>query len=249
MSSMSSTDESSYSDTSSEGPSTVTVAKAAFVLLKGLMSQQRPEVNPPCPIPKLTGAQWMHLTLADNTRCLENLRMSPDAFMHLHEILLPFGLPETDKCTSVEALGMYIWTCAHQSASRECKDRFERSLDTVSRKITVVAEVMYRWADTVLVPADRNYTCVSHKLAAHSPWFDGCIGAIDGTHINVEVNRQAKADFYNRKGETTINVCAIVDMDGRFTYVGAGKAGACHDMAVLKDCQDDGRFPHPPAGS
>ena len=169
MSSMSSTDKLSYSDTSSEGPSNVTVAKATFVLLKGLMSQQRPEVNPPCPIPKLTGAQWMHLTLADNTRCLENLRMSPDAFMHLHETLLPFGLPEIDKCTSVEALGMYIWTCAHQSASRECKDRFERSLDTVSRKIILVAEVMYRWADTVLVPADRNYARVSHKLAAHSP--------------------------------------------------------------------------------
>ena len=46
---------------------------------------------------------------------------------------------------------------------------------------------MYRWADTVLVPADRNYAGVSHKLVAHSPWFDGCIGAIDGTHIKVEV--------------------------------------------------------------
>ena len=38
-------------------------------------------------------------------------------------------------------------------------------------------------------------------------------------------------------------------MDGCFTYVGAGKAGACHDMAVLKDCQDKGWFLHPPAGS
>jgi len=108
---------------------------------------------------------------------------------------------------------------------------------------------MYRWANTILVPADRNYACVSHKLDVHSPWFDGCIGSIDGTHINVEVNRQAKADFFNRKGKTTINVCAIVDMDGRFTYVGAGKAGACHDMEVLKDCQDDASFPHPPEGS
>ena len=115
---MSSTDESSYSDTSSEGPSNVTMAKAAFVLLKGLMSTQMPEVNPPCPIPKLSGAQWMQLTLADHTRCLENLRMSRDDFMHLHETQMPFGLPVTDKCTSVEALGMYIWTCAHQSASR-----------------------------------------------------------------------------------------------------------------------------------
>ena len=95
---------------------------------------------------------------------------------------------------------------------------------------------MYRWANTVLVLTDRNDACVSHKLAAYAPWFDGCIGVIDGTHIKVEVNREAKANFFNRKGETTINVCAIVDMDGRFTYVGAEKARACHDMAVLKDC-------------
>ena len=86
------------------------------------------------------------------------------------------------------------------------------------------------------MPADRNYARVSHKLAAYAPWFDGCIGAMDGTHIKVEVNREAKTDFFNREGKTKINVCAIVDMDGRFTYVGAEKAGACHDMAVLKDC-------------
>jgi hypothetical protein len=75
---------------------------------------------------------------------------------------------------------------------------------------------------------------VSQTLKKHAPWFDGCIGAIDGTHVEVEVNHEAKADFINRKGETSINVC--VDMDGRFTFVSAEKAGACHDMAVPKDC-------------
>jgi len=62
------------------------------------------------------------------------------------------------------------------------------------------------------------------------------------------VNQEAKADFINRDGEVSINVCAIVDMHGRFTYVGVGMAGACHDMAVLQDCQADQRFPHPPPG-
>ena len=104
-STMSSTDESSYSDTSNDGSSTVILAKAVVVLrrLKGIMSQQMPELNPPCPIPKLSGAQWMQLTLADQTKCIDNLRMTHDAFMHLHDTLLPFGLPSTYKCTSVEA--------------------------------------------------------------------------------------------------------------------------------------------------
>ncbi|XP_066333834.1 uncharacterized protein [Miscanthus floridulus] len=107
---------------------------------------------------------------------------------------------------------------------------------------------MYRWAQTILVPVDRNYPRVSQKLGEYAPWFDGCICAIDGAHIKVEVNQEAKADFFNRKGEISINICAIVDMDGRFSYVGAGKAGACHDMAVLKDCQANEWFPHPPTG-
>jgi hypothetical protein len=109
---------------------------------------------------------------------------------------------------------MYVWFCAHQSAARECKYRFERSLDTVSRKITTVANVMYKWAQTILVPPDRHYGRVSHELKKHEPWFDGCIGAIC---------HEAKADFFNRNGETSINICAIVDMDGRFTFVGAKK--------------------------
>ncbi|TVU14089.1 hypothetical protein EJB05_37535 [Eragrostis curvula] len=190
----------------------------------------------------------MQLNLQDRARCKENLRMTPDAFLNLHHCLGKYGLKSTKECSSIEALGLYIWTCAHGSAVRECRDRFERSLDTISRKTSKVAEIMFRWAQTILVPADRQYTQVSSELAEYAPWFDGCIGAIDGTHIPVEVNQEAKVDFINRKGEVSINVCAIVDMHGRFTYVGAGKAGACHDMAVLQDCQADQRFPHPPPG-
>jgi hypothetical protein len=69
------------------------------------------------------------------------------------------------------------------------------------------------------------------------------------THVEVEVNHKAKADFFNRNGETSINICAIVDMDGCFTFVDAGKAGACHDVTVLQECQRDARFLHPPPGS
>jgi hypothetical protein len=60
--------------------------------LKMLKEMQVPKVNPPCPFPKLTGAQWLHLTMSDQTRCYDNLRMSRDAFLHLHHILKGFGL-------------------------------------------------------------------------------------------------------------------------------------------------------------
>ena len=111
-----------------------------------------------------------------------------------------------------------------------------------------VAEVMCRWAHYVLVPADCSYAGVKWKLDTYAPFFDGCIGALDGTHVKVKVNKEAKIDHINRKGDTTTNVYAIVDMDGRLTYVGVGMAGSVHDMSVLKECWEEPNFPHPPTG-
>ena len=95
---------------------------------------------------------------------------------------------------------------------------------------------------------DTTYVGVNSKLATYAPFFDGCIGALDGTHIKVKMNKLAKADYINRKGDLTINVCAIVDMDMRYTYVGAGMAGSVHDMFILRHCWEEQNFPHPPHG-
>lgn len=236
------------SDTSSSGSETLVLIGAALRLRRIMNLMESAPPLPP-PIPKLTGAQWMQLNLHDPQRCINNLRMDPDTFMNLHRELGAFGLKSTRDCGSIEALGLCIWTCAHGSAVREAQDRFERSLDTVSRKVSAVANVLFTWAQTVIVASDPQYGQVSAALGKYAPWFDGCIGAIDGTHVPVEVNREAKVDFIDRKGDVSINVCAVVDMHGVFTYVGAGKAGACHDMHVLQDCQNDARFPHPPPGA
>ena len=141
-----------------------------------------------------------------------------------------------------------MWTCAHNGAARRSRDRFEWSLDTVSREVTHVAEVICRWAYSILVPTDRSYAGVHAQFLTFAPFFDGCIGALDGTHIKVLVNKEAKLDYINRKGDVTINVCAIVDMDMRFTFVGARMAGSVHDMVVLRECWRQPMFPHPPQG-
>jgi hypothetical protein len=51
-------------------------------MLKMMKGMEQPAVNPPCPFPKLTGAQWVHLNLSNKNRCKNNLRMSLDAFLH-----------------------------------------------------------------------------------------------------------------------------------------------------------------------
>lgn len=94
-------------------------------------------------------------------------------------------------------------------------------------------DVVLSFAKTIIRPRDPTFRFVHPRLHQFSPYFDGCIGAIDGTHIPVSVLEHAHDDFINRKGFTSQNVLAIRDMDMRFTFVAAGKKGAAHDMAVL----------------
>ena len=144
---------------------------------------------------------------------------------------------------------MFVWSCAHNQPYRQIEDRFEKSLGLIGAIIIHVADVMRTFVDTILVPKGDLYTTVHEKFMPYAPFFDGCIGALDGRHIPVTVEKRVKLDYMNRNGITTINVCAIVDMDLRFTFVSAGMVGSVHDMEVLNDCRQNApTFPHPPAG-
>ena len=54
--------------------------------------------------------------------------------------------------------------------------------------------------------------CISSSNS-FSPYFNGCIGALDGTHISVHVPEARHATFQNQKGEISQNVLAICTMD------------------------------------
>ncbi|WVZ64601.1 hypothetical protein U9M48_014096, partial [Paspalum notatum var. saurae] len=248
---MSSQEQSNNSDTSSDG-SFYELAGLGATL--GAYAGGRYFATPlgthhPPMFPHLTGRQWVELNLHDSDRCYNNFHMQPDAFLQLHQLLVTnHGLQSTQQFESIEALAMFLWACGSGQSLRQIQDRFERSLDSICRKMGNVANVMFDFAQTVIAPKDPNYTQVHPRLLRYAPYFDGCIGALDGTHIPARINHDSRLDFINRKGRTSFNVLGIVDMDMRFTYVGAGRAGSCHDMAVLRDCMQMANYPHPPAG-
>ena len=69
------------------------------------------------------------------------------------------------------------------------------------------------------------------------PFFEDCIGAIDGTHIPIFVPFNDQARYRNRKGTLSQNVLAACNFDLRFVYILAGWEGSAHDGRVLKDAQ------------
>ena len=48
--------------------------------------------------------------------------------------------------------------------------------------------------------------------------FPNVNGAIDGTHIRIQAPTSDEASYVNRKGYHSINVQAVCDVDGMFTF-------------------------------
>jgi hypothetical protein len=64
-------------------------------------------------------------------------------------------------------------------------------------------------------------------------WFDDCLGALDGTHIDVFVPLVDHGRYRNRKQQITTNVLRVCDQHIRFVYVLAGWEGSASDSRVF----------------
>ena len=138
---------------------------------------------------------------------------------------------------------MFLWACGTNQCQRQMHERFRRGLGTCSKVFSHVLAAMTRFADDMIRPWNTTYAVVGVHVI-----FDGCIGAMDDTHIDVIVNQGVRDNHINRKGKPTQNVVAVCDFDMRFTYIGAETEGSAHDMRVKRKAEVDDSFPHPPSG-
>ena len=65
--------------------------------------------------------------------------------------------------------------------------------------------------------------------------FEGIVGCIDGTHINIPAPAVDGASYFNRKQTHFLLLQAVCDADMSFTHVLAGWPGRVHDSRVLKN--------------
>ncbi|KAK4388244.1 hypothetical protein Sango_2431000 [Sesamum angolense] len=63
----------------------------------------------------------------------------------------------------------------------------------------------------------------------------GCLGALDGTHVEVRVADSEKGRYWNRKGQIFVNVLGVCDIEGKFIYVLSGWEGSAADSRILRD--------------
>lgn len=64
--------------------------------------------------------------------------------------------------------------------------------------------------------------------------FPGIIGAIDGSHIEIEKPHREPDAWNDRHGKHSINLTAVCDSDGKIIYYNVGAPGSFHDARVLR---------------
>ena len=76
-----------------------------------------------------------------------------------------------------------------------------------------------------------------HILSSNSftPYFDGCIGALDGTHMPIHVPEARCTAFHNWKEVLLQNILAICSFDMQFLNMLAGWEGSAE--ARPKSCK------------
>lgn len=66
------------------------------------------------------------------------------------------------------------------------------------------------------------------------PYFQNCLGAIDGTHVPITISQDLQAPYRNRKGTLSQNVMLVCDFDLNFSFISSGWEGSATDARVLR---------------
>ncbi|XP_060808111.1 uncharacterized protein LOC132903550 [Amyelois transitella] len=113
----------------------------------------------------------------------------------------------------------------------EALHRVARS--TISLFIPEVCDAIYNvLKDYMRIPGSEDWKRIEHGF--RTKWnFPGCVGALDGKHINIFAPDDT-SDYYNYKGAHSIILLALVDDDYCFSYVNVGTNGRASDGGVYQ---------------
>ncbi|XP_057774301.1 protein ALP1-like [Salvia miltiorrhiza] len=165
--------------------------------------------------------------------CIVNLRMDRNTFGRLCHILRELGGLVEGRYVSVEEqVAMFLSVLAHHKKNRVVRFDFWRSGQTISHYVHAVLGAILKLHQFFLskpkvVPDD----CTDPRWQ----WFKGCLGALDGTYINVTVSNNVKPRYRTRKWQISTNVLGVCDRDMKFVYILSGWEGSAADSRILRD--------------
>ncbi|XLV02159.1 hypothetical protein S245_016496, partial [Arachis hypogaea] len=128
--------------------------------------------------------------------------------------------------------------------NRSLQVRFCRSGETVSKYFNKVLKAVIRIQSILFAKATPvEEDCLNPTWRR----FKGCLGALDGTYIEVTVPESEKAKYQTRKGKICTNVLGVCNREMGFVYVLSGWEGSASDSRVLRDAitrRNSFKIPH-----
>ena len=168
-------------------------------------------------------------------------RMDRETFCLLKDNLIAGGLTDSMYICSGQKLMILIHVLRGHT-NRETAERWQHSGATISEIVHEVSICLDNIKDRLYKPAKVGDP-VSAKISNNgnfTPYFDNCIGAIDGTHIPAVIPAELQGPFRNRKKFIPQNVLGVANFDFTFAYALFGWEGSAHDSRVYDDAKTKG---------
>jgi DDE superfamily endonuclease len=211
------------------------VAVILMAAYRARRRQARPQYDP-----ALNGHLYYTeiMTTENVNRFRQVARMDKATFNLLKENLMDGGLADSMYICCGQKI-MILLHVLRGYTNREIAERWQHSGSTISDIVHEVAHCLDNIKQRIYKPA-RAGDPVPTQIANNgkfTPFFDNCIGALDGTHIPAVIPVDLQNPFRNRMKVTSQNVLAVGNFDLTFAYALFGWEGSAHDSRVSDDAK------------